>query len=157
MGNYGIFRDLHRHRILTQERQLLSTHHGFVSPVEFDSLGIKEEYASLMAQAKELFEKTEQKNPWAAQYCVPFGYKIRWYMKLNLREAFHLTELRSSVQGHPDYRRIAQKIYSEIKKVHPILSEQLKFVDMKEYALERLEAERAQDKKIKEIKEKYGE
>ncbi|PIN99006.1 MAG: thymidylate synthase [Candidatus Diapherotrites archaeon CG10_big_fil_rev_8_21_14_0_10_31_34] len=156
LGNYGIFRDLHRHRILTQERQLLSTHHGFVSPIEFDSIGIKEEYISLMKQAKNLFDLMEEKMPWQAQYCVPFGYKIRWYMKLNLREAFHLTELRSSVQGHPDYRRIAQKMFSEIKKVHPSLVEQLKFVDLKEYKLERLEAEKAQDKKIKEIEEKYN-
>lgn len=155
LGNYGIFRDLHRHRILTQERQLLSTHHGFVSPVEFDVIGLTEEYTDLMHQAKELYGKMEQKTPWQAQYCVPFGFKIRWYMKLNLREAFHLCELRSSVQGHADYRRIAQKIYSEIKKVHPTLAEQMKFVDLKEYKLERLEAEKSQDKKIKEVEEKY--
>jgi len=157
LGNYGIFRDLHRHRILTQERQLLSTHHGFVSPFEFDAVGVKEEYNSLMNQSKELFDKMEKTMPWQAQYLVPFGYKIRWYFKLNLRQAFHLCELRSVKHGHPDYRRIAQKIYSEIKKVHPLLSNQMKFVDMKEYALERLEAEKQQDKKIKEIKEKYGE
>jgi thymidylate synthase ThyX len=156
LGNYGIFRDLHRHRILTQERQLLSTHHGFVVPVEFDSIGVTKEYFSLMNQAKNLFEKIEKKNPWPAQYLVPFGYRIRWYMKLNLREAFHFCELRSSMQGHPDYRRIAQKISLEIKKVHPVLSGQMKFVDSKAYALERLEAEKSQDKKMKEIEEKYS-
>jgi thymidylate synthase ThyX len=156
LANYGIFRDLHRHRMLTQERQLLSTRHGFVTPSEFELIGIKEEYVSLMKQAKELFEKIEEKMPWEAQYCVPFGYKIRWYFRLNLREAFHLCELRSSMQGHPDYRRIAQKIFNEIKRVHPLLVEQMKFVDLKEYKLERLEAEKIQDKKIKEIEEKYG-
>ncbi len=156
LGNYGIFRDLHRHRILTQERQLLSTHNGFVSPIEFEAIGIQKEYKELMQQAKNLFEKIEPKMLWQAQYLVPFGYKIRWYFKLNLREAFHLCELRSTMQGHPDYRRVAQKIAVEIKKVHPVLSEQLKFVDSKAYALERLEAEKAQDKKIKEIQEKYG-
>ncbi|MBU2477285.1 FAD-dependent thymidylate synthase [Candidatus Micrarchaeota archaeon] len=156
LGNYGIFRDLHRHRILTQERQLLSTHHGFVVPIEFDSLGIKKEYTELMQDAKNLFEKIEEKNPWTAQYLVPFGFKIRWYMKLNLRQAFHFCELRSTMQGHPDYRRIAQKMFSEIKRVHPSLTEHLKFVDTKSYALERLEAEKAQDKKIKEVEEKYG-
>ncbi|MFH1664134.1 MAG: FAD-dependent thymidylate synthase [archaeon] len=157
LGNYGIFRDLHRHRILTQERQLLSTHHGFVSPIEFDAVGLTQEYTSLMNSAKELFDLMEAKMPWQAQYLVPFGYKIRWYMKLNLREVFHLTELRSTMQGHPDYRRVAQKIFSEVKKVHPNLVEQLKFIDMKQYALERLEAEKQQDKKLKELKEKYGE
>ncbi len=156
IGNYGVFRDLHRHRLLTQERQLLSTHHGFVSPVELNAIGINEDYVSLMNQAKELFEKIEEKNPWSAQYLVTFGYKIRWYFKLNLRQAFHLTELRSTMQGHPDYRRVAQKISSEIKRVHPNLTEHLKFVDMKEYNLERLEAEKQQDKKIKEMQDKYG-
>jgi thymidylate synthase ThyX len=76
-------------------------------------------------------------------------------MNLNLREAYHLIELRSAMQGHIDYREIVQKMFGQIEKVHPNLAKGMKFVDMKEYALERLEAEKRIDKKMEELGEKY--
>jgi len=75
---------------------------------------------------------------------------------LNLREVFHLTELRSQQQGHPDYRRVAQLIAEKVKEVHPSLTEYLTFVDMNSYELERLEGEKFIDKRMEEVKEKYG-
>src|SRR3989338_2000406 len=91
-----------------------------------------------------------------AQSAVPFAYKMRWYFKMNLRETFHLAELRTSRQGHPDYRRVAQGVYHEVKRVHPYFAEQMKFVDLKEYGLERMEAEKWTDKRMDEIQKKYG-
>ena len=70
-------------------------------------------------------------------------------MKLNLREATHLIELRTVPQGHTDYRRIAQKMYRLIEKKHPILSKILKYVDMTEYELERFESEKRTEEKRK--------
>ena len=64
-----------------------------------------------------------------AQYLVPFAYKIRWYIKMNLREAVHLCELRTTPEGHPDYPFIAQEIWRKIQSVHPALAEAGKFVD----------------------------
>jgi thymidylate synthase ThyX len=77
-------------------------------------------------------------------------------MTLNLREAYHMLELRSGMQGHQDYREVAQAMFREIEKVHPDLASGMKFMDMKEYALERLEAEKRIDKKLEEISKKYG-
>ena len=94
--------------------------------------------------------------PYQAQYVVPFGYKIRWYNYMNLRELYHLCELRSSRAGHSAYRKIAQKMYREVKKVQPALVEYMKFVDLKDYTMERLEAEKEIDKKIEAVKKKYG-
>ena len=69
-------------------------------------------------------------------------YNIRWYMKMNLRAVYWLTELRSGQQGHPNYRRIAQKMYSAAKNVHPLLMGYATYVDMNEYTLARLESEK---------------
>ena len=76
-----------------------------------------------------------------AQYAVPFAYKIRWYMKMNLREAVHIGELRTTPQGHPDYRLIVQEMWRKIGEVHPALAGCAKFIDWKTYRLGRLQSE----------------
>ena len=110
VGNLGLYRDLHRHRILTQERQEFTTVHGYDTPPELEEAGFKLAFEECMARAAELYEAIHRELPCEAQYVVPFAYKIRWYMKMNLREAVHLCELRTMPQGHPDYRFIAQEM-----------------------------------------------
>lgn len=155
VANYGAYRDLHRHRILTQQRQLLTPYLGYKMPKEIVEAGFESEFKEVMKKARETFESMYSKYPNQAQYVVPLAYNIRWYMNLNLREAYHLIELRSAMQGHIDYREIVQKMFGQIEKVHPNLAKGMKFVDMKEYALERLEAEKRIDKKMEELGEKY--
>ncbi|MBI2647229.1 FAD-dependent thymidylate synthase [Candidatus Woesearchaeota archaeon] len=156
LSNYGIYRDLQRHRLLTQEPQDLTVIHGYDMPNELKEAGYEEEYHECMSKVKEAFRIIYKEYPKEAQYLVAFGYKIRWCMKMNLREVYHLTELRSMQQGHPDYRRVAQQIYLKVKQVHPQLTEHLKFVDMNEYDMERIEAEKKIDRKIEEINKKYN-
>lgn len=156
LSNYGIYRDLQRHRMLTQEPQDLTVIHGYDTPKELIEAGFAREYYECMAKAREAFKIIFKEYPKEAQYVVPFGYKIRWYIKMNLREVCHLTELRSMQQGHPDYRRVAQQIYLKVKEAHPSLAECIKFVDMKEYGMERIEAEKKIDKKVDELNEKYS-
>ena len=88
-----------------------------------------------------LYETFTAIFPSEAQYVVPFAYKIRWYMKMNLREAVHMVELRTMPQGHPDYRSICQEIWRKIQEVHPALAECGKFIDWKSYRLGRLQSE----------------
>ncbi|MFH0971987.1 MAG: FAD-dependent thymidylate synthase [Candidatus Micrarchaeota archaeon] len=156
LGNFGQYRDLHRHRQLTQERQLIGCKHGYDLPKELVEAGHEGEFKEAMEKAKAAWETINKENPQLAQYVVPLAYKLRWYFTLNLREVIHLTELRSMRQGHPDYRRVAQKIYSEVRRVHPQFAEQIRFVDMNEYGLERLESEKKIDRKLDEINKKYG-
>ena len=147
VGDYGIYRDLQRHRMLTQERQLLSTRYGFEKPEEIEEAGLGEIYDEAMLQAAEAFDQLQKDFPFEAQYVVPMGYRIRWFMKINLRSLSWMTELRSVPQGHTGYRRIAQQMYLRVRDVHPTLSELMKFVDLKEYPLGRLEAEVRQEAK----------
>ena len=155
-ANYGCYRDMHRHRILTQQRQLLTPYLGYKLPEEITEAGYEKEFKEAMDTAKNAYEQIAKKFRKEAQYVVPLAYNIRWYMSFSLREAYHMLELRSARQGHRDYREIAQKMFREIERVHPSLAASMKFMDMKEYAFERLEAERRLDKKMAGIRRKYG-
>jgi len=151
-NNFGMFRDFHRHRALTLERQLLTTDHGYNIPNEVKILGIDKDFKDVMDKTKDTFNQMRKKYPEQGQYVVNFGYNYPYFMKFNLREACHLIELRTIPQGHVDYRRVAQQMYKQINKVHPILSQIMKFVDMKEYDLERFESEKRTETKRKKLK-----
>ena len=141
LGNLGLYRDLHRHRILTQERQDFTTVHGYDTPPEIEEGGFKSEFDRCMKRAAELYEQLYADLPSEAQYVVPFAYKIRWYTKMNLREALHMCELRTMPQGHPDYRFICQEMWRKIQSVHPALAESGRFMDWQKYRLGRLQSE----------------
>ncbi len=156
LGNYGGYRDLQRHRVLTQERQDLTIKHGYDTPPEMVEAGFIDDYRQAMEAARGAFLQISRKFPKEAQYVVPFGYRLRWYFHLNLRELYHLVELRTMQQGHPDYRRICQEMFRQVRTIHPRLVEHMRFVDMKSYDLERMEAEKRLDKKMEEMARKYG-
>ena len=145
--NFGMFRDLHRHRILTMERQLLSTKHGYDIPPEIYGLDILKDFKDCMYKSHEVYEMIVKKEPEEAQYVVNFAYKYPYFMQINLREACHMIELRTIPQGHPDYRTVCQEMFRQIKEVHPIFTSGIKFVDLNTYELERFGAEKNTDKK----------
>lgn len=152
LTNFGMFRDFHRHRTLTLQRQLLTTDHGYAVPDEMKVLGIERDFRECMKRSKYAFDRIRKRYPEQAQYVVNFAYNYPYYMRFNLREAAHLIELRTVPQGHADYRRVAQQMYSQINKEHPNLSRIIKFADLKEYDLERFESE----KRTEEKREKYS-
>jgi thymidylate synthase ThyX len=145
--NFGIFRDLHRHRILTIVRQFLSTRHGYDLPQELVDSGLDKDFRDCMYLSKQVYEEIAKTMPEEAQYVVNFAYRYPYFIKMNLREACHMIELRTAPQGHPDYRIACQKIYREIERVHPQLAQGIKFVDMGKYQLERFDAEKKTEKK----------
>jgi len=148
LADLGAYRDLQRHRILTQDRQRYTIQHGYVTPPELEDAGLAQTYVQALERAAEAVETIGVDLPEPAQYAVPMAFRVRWRIKLNLRAAYHMAELRSAPQGHPSYRRIAQAIYERIRAVHPALAEGMRFVDMADYELERLDAERRLDAKL---------
>jgi thymidylate synthase ThyX len=140
-GNLGLYRDLHRHRILTQERQDFTTVRGYDTPGEITEAGFQADFARCMERASALHDKIRPDFSLEAQYVVPFAYKIRWTMTMNLREAVHIGELRTMPQGHPDYRFIVQEMWRKIQEVHPALASCAKFIDWQTYRLGRLQSE----------------
>lgn len=141
LGDLGAYRDLHRHRVLTQERQHYTAEHGYEVPPQLLEANLDTPYRDAMDAAADTFDRISKELPLAAQYVVPFGYRIRWRIKMNLREVYHFAELRSGRQGHPSYRVMAQQMYELVRSVHPALAEGMSFVDMESYELERLAAE----------------
>ena len=147
--NYGMFRDFHRHRTLTLERQLLTTDHSFHMPKEIIQLGIEKDFEDCMYKTKDTFQVMRKYLPEQSQYVVNFAYNYPYFMNFNLREATHLIELRTVPQGHQDYRLVAQNMYKLINKKHPHLSKIIKYVDMNQYDLERFESEKRTEEKRK--------
>lgn len=141
IGNLGAYRDLQRHRLLSQERQDFTTAHGYDTPIEIDEAGFGDDFRRCMDRAAEVHDSIRADYPREVQYVVPFAYRTRWYMKMNLREAVHIGELRTLPQGHPDYRRIVQDMWRQIAAAHPRLAEYAKFIDWNTYRLGRLAAE----------------
>jgi thymidylate synthase ThyX len=156
LADLGAYRDLQRHRVLTQERQRYGVRHGYVTPPELAEAGLAERYAAALERAAAVADLLAADLPEQAPYAVPLAFRVRWRVKLNLREVYHLAELRSAPQGHPSYRRIAQAIFAAVHQVHPTLAEGMRFVDMGDYALERLDAERRLDAKIQQATGQIG-
>ena len=111
LGDYGAFRDLQRHRMLTIEWQQLSPRHGYDVPEPVVDAGLAARFDDAMERSAALYDVLAERFPEQAAYAVSLAYRMRYVMQMNAREAMHLCELRSSPQGHPSYRRIAQAMH----------------------------------------------
>lgn len=138
VADFGIYRDLHRHRTLTQERQLLSCHYGYFLPPELADTPMEKTYIEAMERAKEAYDRMSVSLPEEAQYVVPMAFNIRWYFHINLRALQWLCELRSAAAGHPNYRYVAQEMAKQVIAQFPQFECFFKFVDYNGYELGRI-------------------
>jgi thymidylate synthase ThyX len=146
--DYGAFRDLQRHRLLTIEWQPLTADLGYDVPDVIGEAGLAERYEESLRCSAELYYDLRREFPEQAQYAVALAFRIRYVMQMNAREAMHLIELRSSPQGHPSYRSVAQEMARLVREVagHGAIADAMKYVDFSDTDLERLEAERAAER-----------
>jgi len=142
--DYGAFRDLQRHRMLTIEWQPLGAALGYDVPEVVGEAGLTDRYVASLERSRELHEALEPAFPDQAAYGVALAYRVRYTMQMNAREAMHLLELRSGPQGHPSYRWVAQEMHRQIaeRAGHRLLAEAMSHVDYGAEDLERLESER---------------
>lgn len=143
--DYGIFRDLQRHRMLTLEWQRLTPTNGYITPdaiIDIDAQGVWDEAMARTADLHGAIASTAGSQ--VAQYAVPFAHRVRFYMNLNARQAFHMLELRTQQGGHPDYREVCQQMHHQIGQVagHRRIAEAMEYVDHDAYELARIETER---------------
>ncbi len=143
--DYGAFRDLQRHRMLTLEWQKLDHRLGFEMPEIVGEAGLADEFMQAMERSSELYLALLQDFPAQAAYALSLAYRIRYSIRINAREAMHLIELRSGRQGHSAYRRVAQSMHDAIANQagHRLLADSMSFVDYGSDDLERLESERS--------------
>jgi thymidylate synthase ThyX len=144
LSDYGAFRDMQRHRILTIEWQKLSPLHGYVRPDLVDEAGCGPAFDEAMERSARLHDALVDSFPQQASYAVAMAYRLRYVMQFNAREAIHMLELRSSSQGHPSYRRVALEMHREIaeKAGHTAIAHAMSHMTTEAPELERLEAER---------------
>ncbi len=143
VSDYGAFRDLQRHRLLTIEWQRLGVDLGYEVPVEVEAAGCAATWRDAVERAQTAFARIAADSPAQAAYLVTMGHRVRYMMRMNAREAMHLVELRSSPQGHPGYRRVAQEMHALIRDTagHRLIADAMKFVNQDDVHLGRLEAE----------------
>jgi thymidylate synthase ThyX len=145
LTDYGAFRDLQRHRLLTVEWQRLGTRHGYVQPEAIVDAGAGDDWRAVMDRSADLCGALSDAGlPDAAQYAVAMAYRVRFVMHMNAREAMHVIELRTAPQGHPAYRRVCQQMHRLIDEVaaHHAIAASMRFVDHSTVELERLHEER---------------
>ena len=122
----GAYAEFKRHRMMTQTPQRLTTRLGWTTPLLITEAGFGSRYEAAMEAASKMYEKLHAFNPDVAQYIVPNGFNRRVLAQFNLREAFAFCQLRSAANAHFSIRRVAQKIYEDISRVHPLLSKYMK-------------------------------
>jgi len=146
--DYGAFRDLQRHRLLTIEWQPLTVELGYDVPDIIREAGLADRYEEALARSAALYYEMRDEFPDQAQYAVALAFRIRYVMQMNAREAMHLIELRSGPQGHPSYRRVAHEMARLIadEAHHNGIAAAMSYVDFSDTDLERLEAERAAER-----------
>ena len=144
LSDYGAFRDLQRHRLLTIEWQPLTPNHGYVRPELVDDAGQAGVFDEVMQRSAALYDALSVEYPAQAPYAVSMAYRIRYVMQFNAREAIHMLELRSSPQGHPAYRKVALDMHRLIRDRagHKAIADAMTHITTEAPELERLEAER---------------
>ena len=150
LADYGAFRDLQRHRLLSLEWQRLSPRHGSVMSEAVAEAGGRDDWQRTLDASATLHDAIADAGlPEVAPYAVAMAFRVRFYLEMNAREAMHLIELRSAPQGHPSYRRIAQTMHRLIEERagHRAIAGAMTFADHSQVELERLEAERAAERR----------
>jgi thymidylate synthase ThyX len=149
VSDYGAFRDLQRHRMLTVQWQALTPDLGAAVPEEVDAAGCGDTYRAALERSREAYEQlVAAGHAEAAPYALCLGYRIRYILDLNAREAMHLIELRSGREGHPGYRAVAHEMHEQIAQCHPAVAAAMTHVDTSaEPRLERILAEMRQERR----------
>ena len=149
--NIGAWRDLQRHRMQTQYHQKFNIFNGFDIPQELVDIKLDQEFIQALEKIEKLFLKIEKFDKEVAQYSVSLAHKIRFIQYQNLRQFFWETELRTTPQGHPDYRKIEQEKAKIIQKIYPLISKYL-LVDFRDYEFSRRESIKKNSRKRSKIK-----
>ena len=154
VSDYGAFRDLQRHRMLTCQWQRLGCELGAEVPEEVEAAGFGDGYREGLEISRRQWERLRGEGfEDEAAYAVSLAYRIRYLLDLNAREAMHLVELRSGREGHPSYRAIALEMLDQIAAVHPTVAAAMKFADREtEGRLERLQAELRRQRKLEDVR-----
>lgn len=152
--DYGIFRDLQRHRMVDDLNwQQLTPRYGYDVPELVEEAGLTDQFLQCFDLSLELYDTLQQAGyALEAQYATLLGHKMRWKITYNARQAFHFHELRTTPHGHPGYRKLVRHMHEKLAEVHPMLGAAMRFVNQDEDPeLTRLAAERYTQYKLTQL------
>lgn len=149
--NIGAWRDLHRHRMLTQQRQYFTTQHGYDVPPEVTDAGIEQQYRAAIERVNTVHEHIAAHDVHIAQYATTLAHRMRFMQWENVRECFWEMELRTIPEGHPDYRHIEQEKFRLLSNIYPLFAEHMR-VNLGEYDFARRGQEEKIQEKLQELK-----
>lgn len=152
---WAVYKDLMRHRMATIQLQPMKPDLGFEMPWEIDAAGLTDIAQQTVARAEALFESLAKHYPSAREYAVMQGHKVRWLIGLNDRALMHMLELRTALQGHPNYRKTCQDMHRAAEKLYPQRMQQLKYVNHDQAYWSRSDSEARQ--RVKEAQLEDGE
>ncbi|MEK7545672.1 MAG: FAD-dependent thymidylate synthase [Patescibacteria group bacterium] len=142
--DFGTYKDLERHRMMTQSRQRFTPTLGFNMPEDLVRAGFSEQAQACVAKAVALYEALRQEFPEAASYATLHGSRVRWTMGINDRALMHMIELRTTPQGHPSYRRICAMMHDAVTARSAWRGAAMKFADHSAYESARGDSEAKQ-------------
>ena len=152
--DYGIFRDLQRHRMVDDMQwQILTPRYGYDVPKLVEDAGLADLFIECFDISLDLHSELISKGyELESQYATLMGHKMRWKVTYNAREAFHFHELRTTPQGHPGYRKLVLEMHEKLAEVHPLVAESMLFVNQDEDPeLTRLAAEKYTQFKLDQL------
>jgi len=153
--DYGTYKDLERHRMNTQQRQLFTPMLGFVMPEDIVTAGFEDRVQSCVDRMQELYRIIADEFPHEAQYATLHGSEVAWTLATNLRALGHLLELRTTKEGHVSYRKVGQKMHLRISDVSTIAAKATGFVDHNMYSSARADSLARQSIKETKLDAKY--
>ena len=119
--DFGAYRDIQRHRMTSQTRQVLGADLGYAIPDDARTAGVADRMERVLGEARDRCRELAETDPMHAQYAVPLAFNQRFLLSMNFREAYQFVRLRSRPGGHESYRRVARAVKREIERVHPLL------------------------------------
>jgi len=153
-SDFGVYKDLSRHRINTLLRQRFSPLLGFEMPDDIITAGYEDKFTACNQRITELYNQLYPDFPNEASYATLHGSIVRWLIGFNEREAYHMLELRTGPQGHPAYRKVCQEIHRQIKEQSGWRADLMKFVDYNDYQWARGDSEAKQRVRERELDKK---
>ncbi len=154
--DYGIFRDLQRHRMVDDLNwQTLTPRYGYEIPELVEEAGLSTLFEKCFDLSYKLYSEMQAAGyEEEAQYATLMGHRMRWKITYNARQAFHFHELRTTPQGHPGYRKLVKQMHDKMAEHHPLIAEAMKFVNKDEDPkLTRLAAERYTQYRLEQLEE----
>ena len=148
--NIGAWRDIHRHRMQTQQRQRCTCRHGYDVPVEIQEAGLEAPFRAAIHRVEDVYAQVAEEHPDLAQYAVTLAHRLRFMQWTNLRQCFWEIELRTIPEGHPDYRHVEQQKFRWIEEVYPLIAERM-MVNLGEYDFARRGQEARIQSKLRQL------